>query len=348
MAKHEVTLIFDDSTTPPTVSVKPPPPVPDSTPEPPPPPAPIPTPAGYRTDGRYLNDPAGKRVVVRGAEQVFWDASWLPTSIVTEVGKSGANTIRILPDYTINPPTGEPRSKLAQIEDMIRRGLDAHMLVDVAIDGGKKLSTYTNADVLRMLLKYDRYIVLHAMGESYADSDEAWAGDGINAVKKLRAAGYTCPLYIMSRTGGRNLPCVLNAGQRVVDADPLHNVVFGWQAYWGSNGAYQSQYGMSLEQAMLKVAQAPFPIQVGLLHRSDPQDNSAQTVPYKDLMQLADEYQLGWLWWDWRMGIDNLTADGSNGRFGAWTGYGRAVVEGEYGITRTSVRTNWQKALKAP
>lgn len=296
--------------------------------------------ATYRTKGRFLYDPSGSRVVVRGAEQVFWDASWLPTSLVSEVGRSGANTIRVLPYYQQNTPTGDPKSTLAQIEDMIRRGIDAHMLVDVAIDGGRDVGVYLRPEVKALLQRYQRFIVIHAMGESYVDTDEQWGAQAKQTITSMRQAGYTAPLYIMSRTGGRNLPTLLNQGQSVVDADPLHNVVLGWQAYWGSNNTYQNAYGMSLTQAMQRAAAAPFPIQVGVIHHSDSQDNSPQTVPYRDLMRLAHELSLGWLWWDWRMGVDDLTTDG---RFGSWTERGLdVVVSSTYSILKTSTRTVFQ------
>jgi mannan endo-1,4-beta-mannosidase len=294
----------------------------------------------YRTRGRFLFDPNGSKVVVRGVEQVFWDASWLPTSLVTEVGKSGANAVRVLPYYLQDTPTGEPKSTLAQIEDMIRRGIAAHMLVDIAIDGGRDTAVYLRSEVKELLQRYQRFIVIHAMGESYVDTDEEWVAQAKQTISSMRQAGYTAPLYIMSRTGGRNLPTLLDRGQSVVDADPLHNVVFGWQAYWGSDNHYQNAYGLSLSSAMRRAAEAPFPIQVGIIHHSDPQDNSPQTVPYGELLRLAHELSLGWLWWDWRMGVDDLTTDG---RFGNWTQRGLdVVVGGTYSILKTSVRTVFQ------
>jgi mannan endo-1,4-beta-mannosidase len=302
--------------------------------------------ATYRTNGRFLVDPGGSRVVVRGAEQVFWDATWLSTSFVAEVGRSGANTVRILPYYLRATPTGEPPSTLVQIEDMIRQGINAGMLVDVAIDGGTDYAVYLRPEIRSLLRRYERWVVIHAKGESYEASDAAWAVASSTVVRALRGAGYRAPLYVMSRAGGRNLPTLLNQGAAVVAADPLHNVVFGWQAYWGSDQAYQNEYGMSLTDAMRRAAAAPFPIQVGLIHRSDPEQGSAQTIPYAELMGLSQELQLGWLWWDWRMGVDNLTTDGL---FGHWAGPGRDVmVDNLYSVARTSVRTAFQQTQLAP
>lgn len=322
---------------------------PSATPSPTQPPQSAPT---YRTAGRFLLDPQGARVVVRGPEQALWQSGWLSPSFVTEIGRSGANAVRILPTYTTTPVCCGPAATLGQIEDAIRRGINAHMLVDVAIDGGRDYTVYLRPEVKALLLKYERWIVIHAKGESYEGSDAQWTASSRQVVAAMRAAGYRAPLYLMSRHGGRNLPTLLAKGAEVVAADPQHNLVMGWQAYWGSNNGYQNQYACptspcTLPMAMAAAAAAPFPIQVGLIYHSDIQDGSSQTVPYSNLMRLAQELQLGWLWWDWRMTqSEQLTTDGI---FGHWTTLGQDVaVTNANSIARTSVRTAFQQAQVAP
>ena len=66
-------------------------------------------PAGCRrtVSGRFLLDPRGAKTVVRGVEQVFWDAGWLRANLPDEIAKTGANTIRLLPYITRMPPNGD-------------------------------------------------------------------------------------------------------------------------------------------------------------------------------------------------------------------------------------------------
>lgn len=275
---------------------------------------PTPTPAlplRYQVNGRWLYDPAGYRVIPRGVEQNFSTQGWLPNSVATEIGRTGANAIRILPHYT----QGAGPNTIAQIEDQIKRGVNAKMMVDVAIDGGRDSAVFLRPEVKALLLKYQRYIVIHAKGESYESTEAAWVTASNAVIDSLRGAGITSPLYIMANQGGRNLPTLLHRAADVEAHDPLHNVVFGWQAYWGSNNAYQNQYACptspcTLTMALQAAAAATVPIQLGLIYRSDPQDNSSQVTPVSALMQQANELQLGWLWWDGRQGIDNLSFDG--------------------------------------
>jgi mannan endo-1,4-beta-mannosidase len=301
------------------------------------PPPPSTGPGVYQASGRRLLDPCGERLVVRGVEQMFWQTSWLSPRLVPEIAKTGANTVRILPQISLPTPTGEPPLSLARMEELIYLGIKNHMLVDVAVNGGKDPSIYLRSDVKALLLKYERNIVIHAKGEGYERTGSEWATNAKDVVSQLRAAGYKAPLYIMATNGGRNLPVILKYGSEIVAADPLRNIVFGWQAYWGSSNYYQDLFGMTLTQAIAKVRDAPFPIQVGLLKLTD----GAEAMDYSPVMAAAQADGIGWLWWDWRMDRNNLTTDGI---FGHWATYGQAVVvSNPNSISRTSARTYFQQ-----
>ncbi len=343
MPDFDFLMTVNTDTTPPTVTVRP-------APEPPSTDAgPSPT---YRTSGRWLLDPLGVKVIGRGVEQAYWRAPWLATSYVDEIARTGANQVRVLPYLTGRTPTGDPNATLADVEDMIQRAIRGHMLCDLAIDGGQVLDTWLRPDVLALLGRYEQHLVVHALGESYAETNTAWRESAIATVRRLRDAGLRMPLTVMSRQGGRNLPCLLEQGLAVVDADPLHNVICGWQAYWGSAKGYQREYGMELHEAMQYAAGAEVPIQVGLVYRSDPA-TSPQKVPFPDLMRWAQELQLSYWWWDWRMGIDNLSR---TGKFGDWAsategpgadGYPLGVTVST-DIAHTSVRTPYQLTQAVP
>jgi mannan endo-1,4-beta-mannosidase len=308
------------------------------TPPPPPPPPPSTGSGVYQASGRHLLDPCGERLVVRGVEQMFWQTSWLSPWFVPEIAKTGANTVRILPQISAPTPTGEPPLSLATMEVLIQLGIQNHMLVDVAVNGGKDPSIYLRSDVKALLLKYEKNIVIHAKGEGYERTGAEWATNAKNVVSQLRSAGYKAPLYIMATNGGRNLPVILNYGTEILAADPLRNIVFGWQAYWGSSNYYQNLFGMTLAQAMAKVRDAPFPIQVGLLHVTD---GTSEAMNHSTVMADAQAYGIGWLWWDWRMDRNNLTTDGISGH---WATYGQDVaLTNPTSISRTAVRTYFQQ-----
>jgi hypothetical protein len=193
------------------------------------------------------------------------------------------------------------------MEQLIRFGIQSNMLVDVAIDGGKNPDIYLRSDVKGILLRYEKNIVIHAVGEAYESTGLAWATRVKGVIGRLRAAGCKAPLYVLTIDGGRSLPVILNYGAEILASDPLKNAVFGWQAYWGSSNYYQNRYGMTLAQAMARVRDAAFPIQVGLLRTTDP----GETMNYSAVMADAQAYGIGWLWWDWRWSTDDLTTNGT-------------------------------------
>ncbi len=353
MPRYRYETIIDTDVTPPTVATKAWPV--DGEDDPPAPP----TRPVYRTRGRRLYDPNGDPVRLVGAEQTFWRASWLDPAFMGEIGETGATGCRVLTYYTRQPPTAGDGDKPATIdmtESALRWAIKGRMFVDLAVDGGQVPDVWYRPEVMGLIRKYEPWIGLHLVGESGARSDADWVKTSTTAVKRMRDEGIACPLYVMARTSGRNLPSLLENGAQVVDADPEHNVIFGWQAYWGSEGHYQREYGMSLEQAMRAAAAATFPIQVGLINRSDPQNKSPQTTPYLDLMRWAKELDLGWFWWDWRMGIDNLTRDGIYGHWATWSddpdkGDARAraiAIDDPNSIARSARRTAYQLAQRPP
>lgn len=339
MAIYKYDLTVDTSTTPPTITAKP---ATTTTP------TPAPTSGkGYRVKGRQLLDPNGDPLVVVGVEQRLEHVDWIPDgpTVLNQIGLTCANTVRILPSYR----EGNGLTP-AEIDNAIRAGLNAGMFVELAVDGGHDPGVYLDPPILAVVKKWQNRIALHAMGESQAGDDNTWAADAKRAIARLRGAGITCPLYVMSRTSGRSLTCLVNKAAEVQDADELHNIVFGWQAYWGlkasttnpmtsMDGYYQRENGMTLQQAVERCATLTVPVQVGLMYHSDPGLDDSQVIPYRDLMRVLREQNLGWLWWDYREGPDDLT---QSGQFGDWTACGREVIANNtHGITKAAARTTY-------
>lgn len=335
------------------------PPAPPAPPAPPPPAGPVAPGSTYRVIGNDLYDPSGTKFRPVGVEQMFWRSyadsngeGWLSTKFLTEIGKTGANTVRFMPFYAGPTPDGQPAATLADIERGIKAAINAKMFVEIGINHGTDINVYLRDDVKALLFKYQKYIALHASGEAYQDDAGVWQTNTISIVQKLRAAGYTVPLYVMSNAGGRNLPTILNRCQAVLSADPLHNTVFGWQAYWGTNytdgvnGAYQGLYGMSLQQGFQKAAASPCAIQAGVVRHTEQGGDPKLVLNLPQVMDYAKANDIGWLYWDWKMSMDQVSG---SGYFGDWYTYsdyggfnGKLVADR---IASDSIRTPWQQAL---
>ncbi|MBP8082769.1 MAG: hypothetical protein KBH06_05325 [Spirochaetes bacterium] len=278
----------------------------------------------YQVNGRFLFDPWGENVVIRGIENPLWNDSVDDCMvIIDEVEKTGANTFRILPLF---PPEPAPYEEFKpytvnQIETAIKKVIAAKMIPDVAVAGGKFPDVYLQEDMKTMLLKYQDRILIHAMGEADYDDTELWVKNAKAVIAKLRNAGYTCPLYIMADWCGRKLPTLLERGQEVLNSDPLKNIIFGWQAYWGEEGQYyQNMWGMTMKEALDKVRQAPIMIQIGLIVLSDTYDSNIQEAPIVDyslIMAESEKYDMSWLFWSWCIGAEGMKLS-LTGFYGDW------------------------------
>jgi hypothetical protein len=273
------------------------------------------------TEGRRLLDSCGKPFVTRGVEQVFGEQlpqgnDWV--GLLQQIADSGVNAVRILAG-TDRLSTGDVDALLGVVK---QKGLIAY----ITPYGDEATRWLEHQEVREMLAKHAKYILIDAFGEPTFDDRERFIAESMQSIRDVRSWGYEVPLTVTANQFGRDLPSLFELGEQILAADPLHNLVFGWQAYWGQNGYYQQHYGMSLTQAVEAVAQAPFPIQLGLDHVTD--YPSTETADYGTLLTATAKNGVGWLWWDWYNPYgseNNLTV---NGDAASLTQTGNDVVHG--------------------
>ncbi|MET0413075.1 MAG: malectin domain-containing carbohydrate-binding protein [Polyangiaceae bacterium] len=255
--------------------------------------------------GRQLLDACGAPFVVRGVEQGLGRElppgnDWL--GLVEEISNSGANAVRILPGVTTLTVTDVD----AVLTLIGQRGMIAY--ID-PLNGGT--TWLARADVKTMLAKHESYLIIDAYGEPQYDNREQWRSEAKAAIKVVRALGYKVPITVTANQFGRDLPSILTYGAEFIAADPLHNVMLGWQAYWGKGGYYQGTYGLSLTEAVKAIVDSNLPIQMGLDHITDLPSTEAD---YGVLMAGAEANDISWLWWDWYNPYgseNNLSKDGT-------------------------------------
>jgi hypothetical protein len=263
--------------------------------------------ATLQTSGRQLLDTCGKPFVVRGVEQIFGEQlpqgnDWL--GLLDQISASGVNAVRVL--------AGTDTLDVNDVDALLDRVAEKGMAAYVTPYGNQGMRWLEGQDVRQMLAKHEKYIIIDAFGEPTFDDRARFISESTNAIKQVRSWGYKVPLTVTANQFGRDLPSLLELGQEIIDSDPLGNTILGWQAYWSSGGYYQDTYGMSLTEAVDAVAQAPFPIQLGLDRVTD--YPSTQTADYGALLSATAAHGVGWLWWDWYNPYgseNNLTENGN-------------------------------------
>lgn len=108
------------------------------------------------------------------------------------------------------------------------------------------------------------HVILECDVETYVQNGDAsiaaWAAAEKAKIAKFRSAGHKSPIKVGSHGGGRDVKYPLASGAEVLAADPLHNLVFTFQAYWkaamGAGWYYQTGNGFADGLAGTKAALA--------------------------------------------------------------------------------------------
>ncbi|MBN1605017.1 MAG: hypothetical protein JW940_00205 [Polyangiaceae bacterium] len=277
------------------------------------------------TDGRLLKDTCGQVVTLRGVQQkllagVPSDGDW--TGLMDQIAATGANAVRIIPDVAV--------LTLADLDAVMAK---LHGYGIIAILAGPSFGWLN--DNHAMLAKYSDRLILDVWLPSY-DDRARFVRDGQAAVETVRSYGYTEPLVVSSNDNARDLPALLQYGETLVAADPGHNLMFGWYAYWGSSNLYQNRYGMSLSEGVSNAAAATFPIVMGLTQYTE--GMLREDIEYADAVTQAQTHGMSWVWSTWYNPPSAINALSSDGTLNALTAAGAEVVtEHAAGIAKTSV-----------
>lgn len=246
------------------------------------------TPALQVSDRNVL-DRCGSVLVLRGLEQnqrvtvnggTIINGSW--DAVIDQLNTTRANEVRIIPDDV----------SVAQTRRMVERAVNRNLVVEIHASA----SYYNQAAVQQMVAANKTHLILGIFGEPGYDDRTRWQTETLSALQSIRALGYDTPVLIMANNFGRDLPSVLQYGQTLVNADPLHKVIMGWQAYWGASNWYQGDYGLTFEQATTQIASKHFPVQVGLTENAD---SPADPINYSLLMALTRQNGISTHFWDY-------------------------------------------------
>lgn len=317
---------------------------------PPPPPR-----TGLYVDGRFLKDPCGQTVTIRGYEQPVGRGLLEADAGIPEMAKTGANYARLLVQI---PPHATSVPSVNTLQTYIDLARANGMLVELSLsDGSGGDAVYNRQDVKNVLFGDEDVVIIHGIGESQQGTDAAWVSEATNRITRMRGYGYKHVIFAGSRDFGRNPHTVLNRGAEVLAADPLRNVHFLVQLYWGDNSAranyYEQLYGMTVEQALDRFAASNLAIQSGLLS-DDSCCSSYPWIDFESAMTRAQQNRISWLWWDWHNPFDGASYHiTTNGRFGSWKSQPTHPYQPNHGsqvalnhaasIKNTSVRTNYMR-----
>ena len=153
-------------------------------------------------------------------------------------------------------------------------------------------------DVKAMVQKYERYFMLNIANEAgdQTISETDWENKYMDAVKKLRNAGYRVPIMIDPANWGRDERYIIHCGEKILTSDPLRNIIYSWHP-WDINqpaSRYANAIKSSLEKKLCMI--------VGEFSHLGA--NYEGPLDWRPLVEECNKNHIGWLWWSWCLNND--------------------------------------------
>ncbi|MBN2442120.1 MAG: cellulase family glycosylhydrolase [Spirochaetales bacterium] len=286
---------------------------------------------------RYLYTAYDEKVILRGINRlIIWvDKDGRPS--FTEMAKTGANSARIVwltvgtadqLDTVITNCIAEKMIPMIELHDATGKWDKLQYCVDY----------WTREDIVKVIEKHQEYLLVNIgneIGDNSVSPDEFKRGYK-EAVQRMRQAGIQAPLIIDGSDWGKNIDILQESGFYLIEADPLHNLMFSVHMWW------PELWGYSKERVIDEIKESVdmhLPIIVGEFGNAWEETERGQ-IPYITIITECQKNEIGWLAWSWGPGNNpqkwlNMTKTGS---FSTLFGWGLEVA-----TTHTSSIKNTSK-----
>lgn len=290
---------------------------------------------GFHVDGATLLDANGNPFMMRGVNHLH---AWYPDQMeetAHALAAAGCNCVRIVLSNGQQWERTEADSvaSIIQIckENNLIAILEVHDTTGVPGKDALLAAAQYFVDIQDVLVGQEAYVILNIANEWPSLSNSTtWKSAYLEAIPMLRQAGLRHTIMVDCAGGGQNGKCMENAGQDLLECDPLENVMFSLHIY-GTAGSNPASISENLQYA----AKAGLCVCVGEFgHRHSDGD-----VNIAYLMQYCLDNSIGYLAWAWKGNAPQsahldlaLAWDGS----ALSPGWGQTVIHGPNGIHATA------------
>src|SRR2546421_6942048 len=263
------------------------------------------TAATFSVRGRHLFDPCGDRVILRGVNKMaVWDDDPTCEDIFPQIRMTKANVVRIV---WLTDSSGEAGATVANLDAVISNCRANRMIALIELHDatgdwsglGRLIDFWTRPDVLAALRVHEQYLLLN-IGNEVGDenvTDADYRGGYAEAVGRLRAAGIPVPLVLDAAGWGHHFEYIAHNALALIDADPLHNLLFSLHVWWGYHGA---SAGSDFRKVVEEVVTSQIPFLVGEFSGvGGPCDSPS---PFSEILDACHQGEIGWIAWEWGPG----------------------------------------------
>jgi mannan endo-1,4-beta-mannosidase len=293
--------------------------------------------------GNRLYDANGVEFRIRGVNKCHYDATW------PGIPKAHANTIR----------WGVPLWLDASVSSgLMQDSIDAGIVPMAGVwytagtwADADNVTCKDSTDVFETAVgqwvaqaetfkPFERNLLVNIANEWGPADSTVWRDAYIDAVGRLRTAGYLGALIIDSGGCGQDTNDIVRYGREVFDSDPQRNIVFDVHIYglW-ANGDGES-WQTDLTTGLDALVDTGLPLLIGEFGPGRNIGPSPTMMTPGEIIQACDARGVGWLAWAWDDPAYGATDDSFalsyNGDYNSTddlTTYGKEVVENpSYGL----------------
>jgi mannan endo-1,4-beta-mannosidase len=293
---------------------------------------------GFTVSGTKLLDANGKEFIIKGVNvPAIWYIEKSNESL-KNIADLKTNCVRIV---------WSTEGKADQLEKIIQQCVQLEMIPMVELHDAtgspkaeKLLETvdyYTTTEVKKVLLKYEKYILINLVNEwgNFSTTLDYWKDAYMKAISRLRDAGIHTTLVIDATNWGQNYQSVLQYGKTLLDHDPYKNILFSVHMYYFWNNP------KVVEKGLQELHDASLPLVVGEFgyNFKNGDNNLKCTVDHTVVLRKCIELGYGYMPWAWA-GNNNENAWLDLSDWTKLTWWGKEVFEGPNGITATAKKAS--------
>lgn len=291
----------------------------------------------FTTSKSKLMDADGEVFMIRGMNNPHAWFGEKAYQALDEIQRVGCNTVRIV---------WNTKGKDADLERIIRRCIELQMIPMVELHdvtgntSGERLADmarwYAEPERVKMLLKYERYLLLNIANE-WGDNKtkgKAWNEAYAACIDIMREAGYRMTLVIDGPGWGQHIDPIVEYGQALIEHDPLHNILFSIHMYgsWNKSGKVREKLTLCHQLDLpLIVGEFGYNYRKGV-------NNLGCKVNHEEILTTCNELEYGYMPWSWtgnnkqNQWLDLV--EPSDWKTFTW--WGQQVIAGPGGITQTA------------